>query len=258
MNDERRYEHEGGGGRPWYVASCSFGKDSMATVILARLHNEPLDEVVYCRVMFDEHTSAETPEHAQFIQDVAIPTLQSWGIKVTIVQAAPGKHFVERFNKRVGSGVHEGQRWSWPLCGRCYVQRDLKVRPIERWKRTLPKDTRQYIGIAADEQERLLRLDGVQHISLLDKYGLTQADTEALCREWGLFSPAYKFSNRGGCFFCPNAKDPELAHLCQYHPALWFSMLTLQAAENKTTDHWNRHETFFDIDRRIRKGENHG
>ena len=37
-----------------YVASCSFGKDSVATVILAKMHNEPLDEVVYCEVMFDE------------------------------------------------------------------------------------------------------------------------------------------------------------------------------------------------------------
>lgn len=29
-----------------YVAACSFGKDSIATVILAKEHNEPLDEVM--------------------------------------------------------------------------------------------------------------------------------------------------------------------------------------------------------------------
>lgn len=33
-----------------YVACCSFGKDSLATVILAKRHNEPLDAVVYARV----------------------------------------------------------------------------------------------------------------------------------------------------------------------------------------------------------------
>lgn len=48
-----------------YVASCSFGKDSMATVILALEHNEPLDEVTYCEVMFDEHISGEVPEHLE-------------------------------------------------------------------------------------------------------------------------------------------------------------------------------------------------
>ena len=27
-----------------YIASCSFGKDSLATIILAHMHGEPLDE----------------------------------------------------------------------------------------------------------------------------------------------------------------------------------------------------------------------
>lgn len=46
-----------------HVAACSFGKDSIATVILAREHNEPLDEVIYCEVMFDDEISGEVPEH---------------------------------------------------------------------------------------------------------------------------------------------------------------------------------------------------
>lgn len=40
-----------------YIASCSFGKDSIATILLAREHSEPLDEIVYCEVMFDENIS---------------------------------------------------------------------------------------------------------------------------------------------------------------------------------------------------------
>ena len=50
-----------------YVASCSFGKDSLATILLALMHNEPLDEVVYCEVMFDAGVSGEVPEHRDFI-----------------------------------------------------------------------------------------------------------------------------------------------------------------------------------------------
>lgn len=237
-----------------YVASCSFGKDSIATVILAKIHNEPLDEVVYCEVMFDEYTSAEVPEHAAFIHDIAIPTFESWGIKVTVLRAE-NKNFVERFNHVVGKGPHTGKCWAWPLCGKCYVQRDLKVRPIERWKRTLDKNTVQYIGIATDEQERLMRLDGVKHISLLSKYGLTENDAKRLCKEYGLLSPVYEFTDRGGCFFCPNAKDEELIHLWEYHPHLWVSLLMLQATPNKTTERWNRAETFFQVDARIRKSK---
>ena len=31
-----------------HIASCSFGKDSLATILLALEHGEPLDEAVYC------------------------------------------------------------------------------------------------------------------------------------------------------------------------------------------------------------------
>lgn len=70
-----------------HVAACSFGKDSIATVILAREHNEPLDEVIYCEVMFDDEISGEVPEHRQFIYEVAKPLFESWGIKVTILRS---------------------------------------------------------------------------------------------------------------------------------------------------------------------------
>ena len=40
--------------RPRYIASCSGGKDSVATILLAAEKNEPLDEVIYSEVMFDQ------------------------------------------------------------------------------------------------------------------------------------------------------------------------------------------------------------
>ena len=39
--------------QPTYIASCSFGKDSIATILLALEHDEPLDRVVFSEVMFD-------------------------------------------------------------------------------------------------------------------------------------------------------------------------------------------------------------
>ena len=47
-----------------HIASCSFGKDSVATLLLALEHGEPLDEAVYCEVMFDKDISkVETETH---------------------------------------------------------------------------------------------------------------------------------------------------------------------------------------------------
>lgn len=105
----------------------------------------------------------------------------------------------------------------------------------------------QYIGIAKDEQERLLRLDGAK-ISLLDKYSLTEEDAKELCKKHGLLSPIYEFTDRGGCFFCPNAKEKELRHLYDHHKDLWERMLQLQEVPNKASELFNRTMRFSDID----------
>jgi hypothetical protein len=70
-----------------YIASCSFGKDSLSAIICRVEHGEPVDESVYCRVMFDNTISAEYPEHEDWIHSKAIPLLKSrYGISTTIVQ----------------------------------------------------------------------------------------------------------------------------------------------------------------------------
>ncbi len=68
------------------IASCSFGKDSLATILLAKEHGEPLDEAVYCEVIFDKTISGEVPEHRDFIYDKAefVNLLQGQEIVVLI------------------------------------------------------------------------------------------------------------------------------------------------------------------------------
>lgn len=237
-----------------HVASCSFGKDSMATVLLALEHDEPLDEVAYCEVMFDEHTSGEVPEHREFVYTVAIPFLKKAGIRVNVVRGE--KTFVGQFQHTVGSGDHAGQIWSWPLCGKCYVQRDLKVRPMDAWKRKNWKDDEiiQYVGIADDEMDRLARMDSYKYqtISLLEKYKIPEARALEICRAHGLLSPVYEFAPRNGCFFCPNAKNRELRHLYDHHPDLWARLMELQRLPNKTTERFTRELRFDEIDAMFR------
>ncbi len=232
--------------RPKYIASCSFGKDSLATILLAKAHGEPLDEAVYCEVMFDKNISGEVPEHRDFIYSKAIPVLKKMGIKVVVLHSE--KTYVELFTGLVTRGPKKGMVRSFPLCGKCAVQRDCKVRPIRQYQKSLPPETVQYIGIAKDEQERLLRLENGRQISLLEKYNYTENDARKLCEDAGLLSPIYAFSDRGGCWFCPNAKQKELRHLYDHHPELWARMLELQAIPGKTTEKFNRTQRFSDID----------
>lgn len=232
--------------RPKFIASCSFGKDSLATILLAQAHGEPLDEAVYCEVMFDKDVSGEMPEHRDFIYETAIPALERMGVKVVVLRAQ--KTYVELFTGRITRGPKKGMVRSFPLCGKCAVQRDCKVRPIERYQKALPSETVQYVGIAQDEQDRLLRLKGGRQISLLEKYNFTEQDARQLCEDAGLLSPVYDFTDRGGCWFCPNAKRAELRHLYDFHPDLWARMLELQAIPGKATEKFNRKQKFSDID----------
>lgn len=55
-----------------YVASCSFGKDSLAAIVAAERAGVHIDEAIYCRIMFDRETSAELPEHEEFIRDYVL------------------------------------------------------------------------------------------------------------------------------------------------------------------------------------------
>jgi hypothetical protein len=209
-----------------------------------------LDEAVYCEVMFDGNISGEVPEHRDFIYNRAIPALERMGVTVRILRSQ--KTYVDLFTGRITRGPKKGMLRSFPICGRCAVQRDCKVRPIEQYKKALPPDTVQYIGIAQDEQERLLRLNGAK-VSLLEKYNFTEQDAKQLCQQAGLLSPVYAFTDRGGCWFCPNAKRVELRHLYDHHPDLWNRMLELQALPGKVTEKFNRTQRFSDIDALFRQ-----
>lgn len=121
-----------------YVASCSFGKDSLAQIILAKIHNEPIDYVLYSEVMYDDKISGEIPEQRDFIYNVAIPKLESWGYKVIIVRA--DSTFKDNFFKVIKNSKtkeRNGKMRGFPMSGKCAINRDCKIPPIQRWYKEL-------------------------------------------------------------------------------------------------------------------------
>lgn len=215
-----------------YIASCSGGKDSVATVILAHENNEPLDLVIFSEVMFDEDISGELPEHIGFVRNKLFPTFEKWGYKTKILRSDKTYmdcfyHVVERSSMKDRVGKYKG----FVMSGHCDVQRDCKLKPIRKFYKTYPYDYKQYIGIALDEKKRLKRL-GENEISLLEKYGFTEDMAKQKCKQYGLLSPIYNFSNRGGCWFCPNMRERGLRRLRKEHPKLWRKLLMLEEEEN--------------------------
>jgi 3'-phosphoadenosine 5'-phosphosulfate sulfotransferase (PAPS reductase)/FAD synthetase len=233
-----------------YIASCSFGKDSIATVILAHLHNEPLDLIVFSEVMFDENISGEHPLHIDFIYNKAIPIFESWGYEVKVLRS--NKTYLDCFFNVCGERAKPeriGKYRGFPIAFKCKINSDCKVGPIKKFFKGL--DCIQYVGIAADEPERLKRLENTNKISLLAKYNYTEQRAFELCQEYDLISPVYQLSNRQGCWFCPNARERECVWLKENKPHYWERLRELSQTQNLVTYKFNRTETFEELDKRL-------
>ena len=216
---------------PIYIASCSFGKDSIATILLALENGEPLDRVVFAEVMFDHSRgiSGEIPEHIEWVYSTAIPKLEAMGVKMDVVRAE--RDYVYFFANAVGRGRYQGKIYGFPIAGMCLLNRDCKVRVIQRYLKQF-ENVIQYIGIAKDEPNRLGRLDGVKKISLLDKYNYTEAMARQKAEEYGLLSPIYTTGSRNGCWFCPNASIKQFGRFRKAHPDLWAELVKLSHTPN--------------------------
>ena len=136
--------------------------------------------------MFDENISGEHPEHADFIYNTAIPYFAAHGIPTRVLRS--DKTYLSCFYHVVTRGKTKGMLSGFPLSGRCAIQRDCKMRTIHAYHKTLPPDTVEYIGIAADEPKRLARLKG-NTVSLMAKYNVTEAEAYEMCKAEGLLSP---------------------------------------------------------------------
>lgn len=242
-----------------YSLSWSGGKDSTASVILAHEHNEPLDTIVFCEVMYDlkNNISGENPEHIKFIKEEAKPLFESWGYQVEILRA--NRDYLDFFHRIIMHPRkhmdHKGKKFGFPVYGMCGVKRDLKLKPIDQYYKSISDEIIQYVGICADEKRRLTSLRNQPgRISLLEKYGFTEQMAREKCVEYGLLSPSYQFSDRGGCWFCPNAKLAEHRIIKEKYPDVWNQFVALEDEDNVANYKFNVFgKTLHEIDNELKQ-----
>lgn len=87
------------------------------------------------------------------------------------------------------------------------------------------KNIVQYLGIAADEPERIKRHSVPGKILPLVDIGWDEAYCRKWCEENDLLSPIYTTSTRGGCWFCHNQSVDSLRLLRKDYPELWNLLL---------------------------------
>ena len=260
-----------------HIISWSGGKDSTATIILFKIHQDELispgDKViiVFAEVMFDakNNISGHNPQIIDFMHEKA-KIFESWGYEVRFLRAdGKRKDFLDFFYHTMGKSrthpEHEGIIYGFPASGICGVKRDLKLQPINKFKKAMEQiEHIDYVGIAKDEPSRLESLYKTPNtISLLDRYGFTEEDAKNLCIEYDMLSPQYslvqengKKQKRDGCWFCPNAKLCEHRAIKEVHPEAWAKYVSLEDEPNVAYSKWNvfTNETLHQRDELLTKG----
>lgn len=217
------------------ILYCSFGKDSIASLLLAYENNIKIDYVVYAEVMATKEISGEHPLHIKWIKEVAIPKLRKLGYEITILHSKKTYkdlffHKVTRSKNKERNGKYSG----FALGGLCVANDRLKMKPIKDFNKQ-HSNSIQYVGIAIDEPKRLARLNGNKK-SLLAEYGYTEKMAFDLCVKYNLLSPIYKTESRNGCWFCPNRTIREKAYIYNNYPKLWDLLIEWNQTPNKVSE----------------------
>lgn len=209
-----------------HIASCSFGKDSIAAIMTRLENNEPIDEIVYCRIMYDDNISAEYPEHEDFIFNKAIPFFEKeYGLKTTVVQS--GFTYKEHFYRKKKRGWCAGKIYGFPYRKGAWCNSGLKTSPIDKHLRHIGEH-KDILGIAYDEPKRIKRALDKGKVLPLVEHKITEAEAFKICEKYDLLSPAYdEITRRLGCWFCHNQRIADLKKLRSKYPELWRELLKL-------------------------------
>lgn len=229
-----------------HIASLSFGKDSLAQIIKIKELGLPLDEVVCCRIWFDDKTPGEHPLQVAFIEKATKILKERFDIDVTFIRA--DVTFVEQFFTKFQKGNHIGNCYGFPYTLGAWCVSRLKQAALDKYA-TQNKGAMWYIGIAHDEQERITNEPNKRYI--LNELKITEEDCFDICKPYDLISPKYDKGFRDGCWFCPKQNHASLYDLWKDYPELFEELKKLQPHSFNT---FKIEGSIFDFEQRFING----
>lgn len=202
----------------YYVASCSFGKDSLAMVLRLIEENKPLDEVVF-------YDTGMEFEAIYKVRDKILPLLAEKGIKYT--ELKPDRPFMyDMLEKPIKN--HFGYGW----CGGCARWGTThKQVALDKYKSQY-KDLVEYVGIAFDEKER-----AKDKVYPLIEWKMTEQDCLWYCHKRGFRwcengVELYTILDRVSCWCCRNKNQRELYNIWKMLPNYWQRLKGIQKKIN--------------------------
>ena len=207
-----------------YIASISYGKDSLAMLEVIKEKGMPLDRIVHVELMATKNIPADLPEVTRWKKYADNIIKQRYALEVEHVKGeATFEDWFYTVPKRTNKNMHlQGTFKGWPSLQSQWCSQHLKVRVM----RALFSDENvvQYIGIASDEPKRFSQLDGKIR-SPLAEHGVTEEEAHRICERIGLLAPLYVNSKRSGCWFCVAQPVKQLRLVRRNYPHLWELML---------------------------------
>ena len=198
-----------------HIVSFSGGKDSTAMLLRMVEENYPIDEIIFC------DTGMEFEGLYRHIAAVEKNT----GVSITYLKAP--ESFEHDFwfytPKRKNPKLAEYQGMSWPGPRARWCTGRLKTRIVDKHIRQYAGkyEVIQYIGIAADEAQRVK--EGKRYP--LIEWNMTEADCLQYCYERGYdWGGLYEIFKRVSCWCCPLQSLPELRKLREHFPELWVKL----------------------------------
>lgn len=216
------------------IFNLSFGKDSMATLLLAVEQGIQIDHVMYCDIRFSDEISGEHPLMAEWIPEAEYVLGKNYGITV---DHAFSITFLEQFFKEKKKGNHIGDVYGFPHITGAWCNSRLKIAAINKYIAQFGnQNITQFVGIAYDEPNRYKRImsketDVRKYNSLLFNRMLTEQDAFRICEKHNLLSPIYKCNDgiyRGGCWFCPKQCNADLYSLWKNYPEYFQKLVDLE------------------------------
>lgn len=211
-----------------YVLSLSYGKDSIACLEAIKILGYPLDRIVHAEVWATDTIHADLPPMIDFKVHADKIIKERYGYTVEHICAVRGGKkltYEDLFYTRHNSGRYKDRIYGFPYTLGAWCNSKLKrdaLRSIHKGQR---KNIVQYLGIAADEPERIKRHSVPGKVLPLVDIGWDETYCRQWCEENDLLSPIYTTATRGGCWFCHNQGADQLRLLRKNYPDLWQLLL---------------------------------
>lgn len=230
-----------------YIASISFGKDSLAMLLKLIEEQKPLDEVVF----YDTGMEFKCIYN---LRNKILPLLEAHNIKY--IELKPKDTFLytmfEKPVKKRNGTIGKGYSWCG---GRCRWGTTEKLKAIEKHC----KGNYEYVGIAYDEQSRLSKERKGNKLFPLAEWKMTEKDCLKYCYNKGYNwnedgIELYSILDRVSCWCCCNKNLKELENYYKYLPKYWNKLKELQSKTDRPMK-YNKY-TVFDLENKFKKEEN--